>query len=329
MKIVDQYRDPALAVLVHLVADRPKVAAAVGDVDIEPSEADALPDSAFAWPEKRAFAVISKEHTILSRVYRENTPHVPPHVDATLKEASAMYGIDESIFTREKKAAFRDDPEDYLLPDLKRLPVRNAEQVKTAEEKLLAGYQKLTVEHRAQACKRLMDKAAAYGVTLDPLMHKLAGFTVSSSALLKDWVEARQEAAPDTYKAAYEKLASAVKQLPAEVRDRPALIKIAEVMTELDKKAGLTKYYGKKLPDPLQSVFNTEKVAGNGVDLNGRFIPMQRLASYPASFYGDALGDDLVREASDGKGGVDPYKLAQILETLPRDMKQVLSAQMR
>ena len=75
--------------------------------------------------------------------------------------------------------------------------------MKLAEEKLLAGYQKLSVEHRAQACKRLMDKAAALNVKLDPLMHKLAGFTVSSTSLMKDWIEARAEAAPEAYKASF------------------------------------------------------------------------------------------------------------------------------
>ena len=58
-------------------------------------------------------------------------------------------------------------------------------------------------------------------------------------------------------------------------------------------------------------------------------MPMARLASYPASFYGDVLGDDLVREASDGRGGVDAEKLAAILGTLPRDMQQMLAQQMR
>lgn len=329
MTFVDQFRDPALAVLVNLVAGRPKVAAAVADFDIQPGEAEALPDSAFAWAEKRAFPVHSREHTILSRVYRENVSNVPKYVDEALKEACDMYGIPEDLFAREKTAAVEDNLDDYLLPSMKRLPVRSAEQVKTAEAKLLAGFQKLALEHRAEACKRLIDKAVQYGVTLDPFMHKLAGFTITSTAQLTRWIEARTEAAPQGYKEAFQKLADAVKELPPEIHDRAQQIKIAETIGELDKRAGLVRYYDRKLPDALQTVFNTDKIAGHGVDLNGRFVPMARLASYPATFYGDILGDDLVREASDGRGGIDPQKLAAILQTLPRDMKNILSTQMR
>ena len=329
MTLVDQFRDPTLATLVNLVADRPKVAAAVADFDIQPDEAATLPDSAFAWPEKRAFAVHSREHTILSCVYRENTSGVPKYVDAALKEACDMYSIPEALFAREKKAAVEDNPDDYLLPELKRLPVRSAEQVKTAEATLLEGFQKLSLEHRAEACKRLIDKAAQYGATLDPFVHKLAGFTITSTDTLRRWIEARTEAAPPAYKEAFQKLANAVKELPPEIRNREQQVKIAETIGELDKKAGLVRYYDRKLPDALQTVFNTDKIAGHGVDLNGRFVPMSRLASYPSTFYGDILGDDLMREASDGRGGLDPQKLAAILETLPRDMKNILSQQMR
>src|SRR5262249_7012522 len=102
-----------------------------------------------------------------------------------------------------------------------------------------------------------------------------------------------------------------------------------EALDELDRKAGLERHYDRRLLDPLLTVFNTEKVAGPGVQLGGKFVPLTRLASYPATFYGDVLGDDIIREASDGRGGVDAHKLATILETLPRDMKMMLAQHIR
>ncbi len=329
MTLVDQFHDPTLAVLVNLVADCPKIASMVADYDIEPDEAENLPDSAFAWQEKRAFPIHSREHTILSRIYRGNTPGVPPHVDAHFKEACEIYDIPDELFAREKTAAVEIDLDDYLLPDLKRLPVRNAEQVKTAETVLLADYQKLSLVHRAQACKRLMDKAAQFDQTLDPLMHKLAGFTVTSTRLLTDWIDARAGAATGSYRDAFEKLATATRKLPPEIHNRAEQIKLAEVIGDLDQKAGLVHHYDKRLPDAMQTVFNTEKIAGYGVDLNGRFVTANQLASYPGSFYGDILGDDLIQEASDVRGDIDPQKLSMILGTLPRDMKGLLASHMR
>jgi len=329
MMFIDQFHDPALAALANLVVSRPKVAAAIADYDVQPEEAESLPDTAFAWSEKRAFPIHSREHTILSRVYRANMANVPQCVDDAIKEACDIYGISEELFEREKVAATAENPDDYLLPSLKRLPVHSAEQVKTAESTLLNNYKKLSLEHRAEACKRLIDKAAAYNVTLNPLMHKLAGFTITSTRQLSDWIEARTVAAPDAYKEAFQKLANVVKELPPEINNRDQQIKLAEVIGTLDEKAGLVKYYDRKLPDALQSVFNTEKIAGHGVDLNGHFVPLAKLALYPSTFYGDILGDDLVREASDGRGGMDPQKLAAILQTLPRDMKNLLASHIR
>jgi hypothetical protein len=328
MKVIDQFRDPSFAVFINLVRDRPWLADQVKEADVE--DLDDVPDSAFAWREKRAFAVHSRAHTIYSRVYRENSRGVPGEVDRILKEACDVYGLPDELFARPKTAAAADSPDDYLLPDLKRLRVKTAADVKVAEQKLLDGYTKLSVEHRALACRRLLEKAAALNVPLQPLMRKLAGFTVSSTQTLRDWIEARREATKEPrYKAAFQKLAEGLKNLPAEVHDREALVKIAEVIDELDKKAGLQRHYDRRLPDPLMSVFNTEKLAGPGVNLGGKFVPLTRLASYPATFYGDVLGHDIVREASDGRGGVDAHKLAMILETLPSDMKMMLAQHIR
>lgn len=329
MAVVDQFHDPSFALFINLTKNRPQIVERVKEADVQEEELATLPDNAFAWPEKRAFPVHTAEHAVFSRVYRENVLNVPPYVDQTLKEACEVYGVDEALFARPKLAMAPDDPEDYLLPEMKRLPCRNAEQVKLAEEKLLAGYTKLSVESRALACRRLIEKAAAFEVKLNPLMRKLAGFTISSTKIMRDWIEARREAAPEMYKSAYQKLADGLKGLPPEIRDREQLVKVAEVLCELDKKAGLQKHYDRKLPDPLLTVFNTDKLAGAGVNLGSKFVSMERLASFPATFYGDILGPDIVREASDNQGGIDPQKLAMILDTLPRDMKMMLAANMR
>jgi hypothetical protein len=57
MSVVDQSTDPTMAGLMGRVADRPKLAAAIMDVDVDVDELAKLPDHAFAWPEKRAFPV--------------------------------------------------------------------------------------------------------------------------------------------------------------------------------------------------------------------------------------------------------------------------------
>lgn len=318
-----------MAHLMLRVADRPKLAAAIADIDVDRDELDKLPTTAFAWPEKRAFPIHSAGHALMSRVYRENADNVPPHVDRALKEASEVYGLDESLLTRPKVAAAPEPDDVFLLPSIRRLRVTNAGQVKEAEERLRMEGKKLTPAHRVVACGRLVEKAAMYGVQLRPETHQLAGNVVTDTRIAADWVSARSEAAPIEHKASYTKVAETLRRMPAELRDRDTQVKIATTLDELDELAGLTHHYGKRLPDPAATVFNTTKRAGQGVNLAGRFVPLERLAAYDANFYSDALGPDFVREASDASGHMDPTRIAAVLETLPADMQRVLSAQIR
>lgn len=330
MSVIDQYRDPVFAVLIRAIEGRPKLAAAVRDYDVEPSEAESLPDTAFAWPEKRAYPIHSREHAILSRAYRDAAGGpLPLHVDQAIKEACEVYGVDDALFDREKVAqAPRDDSSDYLLPDARRLLVTEASHVKTAEARLIADAGKLTPGSRMLASSRLVEKAAMLGVTVKDITRKMAGLTVTSTSQLADWLEARVEAAPTPYKDGYQKLANEARRLPAELRHRDTQMKIAMALEELDEAAGLDRHWGRRLPDPMATVFNTEKAAGPGVMLAGRFVPMERMAAYPSSFYADVLGDDIVREAADLTGHLDVHKLAAVLGTLPMDMQRVLVSQM-
>jgi len=329
MAVVDQFSDPVMAHLVRRVSDRPKLAAAIQDFDVDGEEYDKLPNTAFAWSEKRAFPVHTREHAMLSRVYSEGLPNLPSHVTRAIKEACEVYNVDDTLYARPKVAAAVESPNAFLLPDIRRIRVTQASHVKLAEEKLRNEGKNLSIEHRALASRRLVEKAAFYGVSVRDEIRKMAGLTVTDRQPLVDWLEARREAAPIEHKDGYQKLANAVKRMPLELRNRQEQIKLAEAIGEMDQLSGLARHYDRKLPDPLMTVFNSSKVAGQGVTLAGRFLPIDRVASYPSTFYSDILGPDIVREASDKAGHMDHQRLAQVLETLPVDMQRMLSAQMR
>jgi len=329
MAVVDQFSDPVMAHLVRRVSDRPKLAAAIQDVDVDREEYDKLPNTAFAWSEKRAFPIHTREHAMLSRVYSEGVQNLPAHAARAIKEACEVFEVDDDLFKRSKVAAAPESADAFLLPDIRRMRVTEASHVKEAEEKLRTEGQKLSIPHRALASRRLVEKAASFGVNVRDEVRKMAGLTVTDRQPLVDWLEARSEAAPAAYKDGYQKLANAVKRMPLELRERNEQIKLAEAIGDLDAMSGLNRHYDRRLPDPLMTVFNSCKIAGAGVTLAGRFMPIERVASYPSTFYSDILGPDIVREASDMSGQMDPQRLAQVLETLPVDMQRMLSAQMR
>lgn len=325
--MIDQFHDPVLGTLAKIAAERPKLAEAVMYFDVDPTELDSLPDHAFAWPEKRAFPVHSREHATLSRAYRLGIGgRVPSYVDTTIKEALDVYGVDDALFARSKVASAppADDASTYLLPDIRKLRVTKAEHVKTAEDRLTAEGDRLSPAHRLVAGARLVEKAAFHGVRVGDEVRKLAGLVVTSTPALADWLEVRGEMSPAAHRDGYIKLAAEVRRLPIELRDRDVQVRLAAAIEELDELAGLDRRWGRRLPDPHAVVFNTTKVAGPGVTLAGRFIPMERMAAYPTSFYADALGPDIVREATDLGGHLDVEKLAAVLGTLPVDMQRAL-----
>lgn len=317
-----------MAHLAIRVAKRPKLAAVLADVEVDRDALARLPDSAFAWPEERTFPVHDAKHALLSRVYREGVPNVPERVDRVLKEACEIYGVDDSVLAQPKVAAAREPDDAFLLPHLRRLRVVEPAHVKEAEERLRVEGSKLSVASRALAAGRLVEKAAALGVPVRPETQRQAGNVVTDSRALADWLDARAGVAPTGHAAGYAKLAMAARALPTELRDRATQAKFASALEELDELSGLATHWGRRLPDPMATVFNTTKVAGSGVTLAGKFVPIERVAAHDAGFYTDVLGPDIVREAADASGQLDPERLAAVLSTLPADLQRVLAAQM-
>ena len=121
-------------------------------------------------------------------------------------------------------------------------------------------------------------------------------------------------------KAKFAMLAGAVRGDKCALRDPTNQRKVASTIAALDKTAGFPSVYNQELFDPYRTVYNTTKLAAGMIELAGRKFAAEDLARIPASLYEDSLGDDVMRDIAPG-GRVDPKVAAQILETLPADMK--------
>jgi hypothetical protein len=332
--IRDQYHDPAYGMLFHLLQDKPEVTEFVKHAELDEEKAASLPDAAFAWPERRLFPIDSPQNTVLSSLYREKVAAVPAEVDDALQRAQAVYGVNEVLErarqqekTAQEQAAKNDAPV-FLLPKLGRLRVKTAEDVKIAETKLLEQYPRLSIEDRAEGFINLTKVARVLGVKLEPKTHQMAGLTVCTTKVAQDLIEARRCATKEPlFQQAYSKLAAAFRGRDT-ITDRDELIKVANALARLDSQAGIDHRYDKTVPDPIQTVFNTTKVAEEMVDVAGRQIELSKLAAMPSTFWEDLVGSDMVKEITDKTGSVDITKLAQVLPTLPLDLKLILKNQM-
>lgn len=323
----DQFHDPAFGVLANNLNRMPALAEFLKEAELGSENVDTLPDTAFAWPEERRFPIHTAEHAALSFSYTK-TASVPAIVTARIQEALDVYSVPARLFDEVKVAAATVE-KDYLLPALQLIPVNTKEEVKLAQQTLVEQFSRLDLESRAEACANLVKKADVFGVTLNPVIEKLAGLVVSRTDVTRGWLEARANVLPDgTYKLAYQRLSDGLKSAPAEIRDRSSLIKLASAVGELDSKSGLDRHYDRKLPDALQTVFNTSKLAAETVDVAGALVPVSKLAALPASFWEDVGGPELSREIAPG-GVVDANKLAEVVDTLPLDLKMVVRKQLR
>lgn len=326
-EIIDQYNgDPVYANLHVLTRDFPlarellKTAA----FDQTKESVESLPSTAFAWEDERRFPIHTREDTLASIFYRSKLgSKVPATVDARLDLARDIYQLQEPVFARMGKEAAA--PGDFALPEEQRLPLNSPGQVKVAEEVLQRDYANLSLDKRADAFSRLYQAAQAKGVELQPFSLRMAGATMSRPRIMRDWLEARAEAtASPVHKDAYTKLAAAADKMPALVANRKDLVKMASTVAQLDKQAGLDKYYDKKILDPLLMVFNTEKLAEETCDVAGMPVPCSTLMQLPADIW-EQLGTPEIAQVAAAQ---DPAAFQQIFSTLPLDVKMVLREQL-
>ena len=318
--ILDQYHgDPTFVHLYAAIRDTPELQSLLKSASFTTESVELLPSTAFAWEAERRFPVHTKQDTAASIVYRNKiASYVPIEVDRKLAIAAQIYGLSAPDFTTVKQAAAEVT---YALPEHKRLPLDTAEQVKLAEDVLCRDHKKLTVETRADAFSRLVKAAAQHDVEVRPFTYKMAGLTTCNNQTLKDWLDARSEAATDPlYKTAFAKLSSGLQRAGTELSNRNDLVKLASTIQQLDEGAGLTKYYDRKLPDPLQTVFNTEKVAEEMCDVAGKKVACAKLMHLPDAIWEQIDATELSKIAEDGN--VTEFK--QAFDTLPLDLKVVL-----
>lgn len=330
LRITDQTNDPGFATL-RVVVDRfPQLREMSKTANLDPSEFNNLPDSAFAWPGRRQFPVHNEAHAALSVGYSKLAAVVPSDVQAFLEKAAALYDIDLGDFETPTVKIAEDPSEEFLLREKKRFRVKSAADVQVAERVYLEKYATLTIEDRAEAGFNLVKMAEHFQYQLHPSTHKLAGFTITSTRVLKDWVEARKEASTKLGSSlvnAFEALAKQFQNVEPYITNRGDQVKLAQLISDLDQRAGLTPYYGKKLPDPIQTVFNTDKLPRNFMKVGSALQNTALLQSLPLSFWEDTLGPDIAKEIAP-TGTVDMTMLAQILPTLPADLKAALETQL-
>ena len=332
MNFPDQFHDPGYSHMQALLRVHPQAYEFVKNASLEESNTD-LPDSAFAWPERRLYPVYAPENAVLSALYTKVAGEaVPSEVLEEIAKALSVYGANQYVQVEQTKVAAPQVPEDeYLFPDEQLYRVKTAEDVLKAEKRLLEQLTQLTPLQRATSFTRLYKRAQQLDQPLQEMRsYQYAGAVETDLAVLRDHLRARSAATKVArISETFDKLAETVERYPRKLVDRSVQIKLAQQISELDEQAGLPEMYDRKLLDPLALVFNTQqkiKLGEQMIELGNEQWPLTQLAGMPVDFYSDVLGPDIRGQLEVAPGGnANPEALATILPTLPLDLKQMLS----
>lgn len=328
--IVDQFSDHSFGVLVRAYRQHPELQDMCKTANIDPSENECRSANSFAWQERHMFPIDSPAQATVSGVYIQMQKHaglgVPQHVQDRCNKALELYDIE--LPQLKKTAASEPDEDEFLLPSRRRWRVRDADDVKLASDALQQNWHKLPLLERTDASIRLAKKAAAHNVSLPSRILKMATATSCETLKARDWVEARARMSKDDgAREGYEKIAGALGNGLDVIDNREELMKLASALHELDKIAGLEEQYDRRLLNPIETVFNSEKIALNPDEtmmLGGRVVPIPAMMAVPGEIYREVLGDDIADEILGPDDVPDRGALTTILPTVPRDVLSVL-----
>jgi hypothetical protein len=332
--LIDQFSDDRHAVLLQLAQEHPRAIEMVKTASTDDTD---LPSHSFAYPEQRRFPIHSPEQCLLSKLYAvKQASTVPEQVMQRIDYALELFRVDPTVIPQATKEASHTDTVDgetsqFLLPQYRKLSVKTASDVEPAAHALLSQRHKLKAATVTAAASELVKRAGAMGLQTDDLpsdIFKYAGLTTCDAGLLLDWIEARSIAAPTLDVGnQFRKLAQYLgAHFPrgGVIDDRDDLIKIAGIIEDLDTQAEFWPRYGRTLLDPVETVFNMDKIAEAVVALAGKSFPMSKLMALPADVYEEVLGEDVTQHAM-ANGQIDPDQLKALLETLPADLQSLFA----
>lgn len=321
----DLYSDAGHAMLRTLLTRCPGAVPLVKTAKLEDSR-DEIPHTAFAWAGPRLYPVHTPEHAAISYLYAKHASAVPVSVLEGIEEALEAYGIDKKALAEVQVKVAAPVADECVFPDRMEYPVRNAAEAKVAQDALLAQIDKMLPSTRFRVFNKLAALADKHGVELEMCAKQWAGETETDRTKLAQALDYRMTVSGVTEtRKAYAKLAEAIQTDRRAMLDPRKRAKLAMTIDAIDKMAKLAM----PVPDAFRTVYNTEvKTGAASCELGGSRVDPSHFARLPASFYSDALGKDVLAECAPG-GVVDGAKVAEIVGTLPTDMKQDFARQLK
>ncbi len=259
------------------------------------------------------YPVDSPDTTIASRLridYQIKVAHRPVDFETInlVKKAADLWGVTQTI--------------ESLSTDLtpRRPGVNHAEEAMMKQSEFSSKTAGVGVDFAelAKEAQHLVDKFKEHVDSEDVLRYSCQGVLNKQAAL-----NALNSRAYATGKEEFTKLAHSLETTNTDKLSTSELQKLAEVVTMLDKKAGLH-FKGFNFYRETIMVKEADIKSQMTILIDGKDVPYEKIQKLGAYRIGSALGKD-VGDAL----GKSPVEDKEIIETLPLDLQKVLSGMLR
>jgi hypothetical protein len=217
----------------------------------------------------------------------------------------------------------------------RQLPIRNPMEVKVAAEWLSRYRDRLPFQYRHKIACKILEKAAAYGVGLGDLtetVERTAGRGVCSPAEVAKMLDGRALLAKSaSHREKIADLARAVRTQPAVTLSPDRLVKLAEVVDNIDRTIGIADRYGPALPRPEDVIFKAtytkaaSELADHVATTSGKVYEKTAFRKLSVADVKSLFGEDFAGRVSNGLE-IDPEKMAEEVATLPRPDAELLDS---
>lgn len=209
-------------------------------------------------------------------------------------------------------------------------PVRNQEELKAASTWFRRYRDDFTFADRNQIASKLVEKAAAYSVSLEhqEMIEQTAGLGYCAATDIADALEKRANLTNRSHtdlSKEMRNLATIVRGNALDARDAGTRLKLAAVMDQFDRETKLCRMYDEGgLERPEEILFRiTEKHANEFLSryvqmTSGTVYEKAALETIPLDHVRSWMGDEFADEVAAGGLLVDAEKIAAIAPTLPR-----------
>lgn len=296
---------------------------------------EGLTDASYADIINRRFPIHTKAACYISSLYfLENRESIAPAtreaISTRLAKAAMQHGISDDIADLAqrseelKKQASYIDPQDCMLPEENRYPLRNPAEIKKAADYLLKYRAWFPLETRIDMANRVLDKAASFEVEfapeLDIALQKQAGRgTYSPDEAVNQIVYRKTLITDPSIKDALTKLANTLGGSPELALDPETSRSVAVLLDGIDRSWEIKYSSSIKAPEDFMfgGVFKTAaaEIYSRFGTATGSVYHKSQLSSFDRDAVEELFGEKCAADVA-SIGGINIEKLANHISSL-------------